>query len=202
MVGMDRQDCMEVGDQELLAEYVRGDTNALAELVGRYRRMMYGFILQMVGNADEADEVFQETWMRVIRHAADFKQGNFRGWVFQMARNLVVDRRRSARRTVSIDSELNGADGVTLGDCLLDGGATPEISAGRRDLAVLVGKAVADLPMEQREVFLMRVHGDLPFKEIARLQEVSINTVLARMHYAVGNLRKRLNRLNWQGELQ
>lgn len=199
---MDRQDGKERGDQELLADYVQGDTNALATLVGRYRRMMYGFILQMIGNSEDADEVFQETWMRVIRNAAGFRQGNFRGWVFQMARNLVVDRRRSARSMVSIDSELNGVEGVTLGECLPDGGATPEMSAGRRDLADLVGKAVEVLPVEQREVFLMRVHGELPFKEIARLQKVSINTVLARMHYAVGTLRKILGRLNWQGELQ
>lgn len=199
---MDRQDCMEIGDQQLLEAYVRGDTDALAALVARYQRMMYGFILQMIGNAEDADEVFQETWMRVIRHASSFKHGNFRGWIFQMARNLVVDRRRSARHTVSIDLELNGVEGVTLGDCLPDDRATPEMSAGRRDLADLVGRAVSDLPMEQREVFLMRVQGELPFKEIAQLQKVSINTVLARMRYAVGHLRKQLSRLHWQGEVE
>ncbi len=199
---MERSDQEELGDEELLGAYVRGDTSALAVLVGRYRRMLYGTINQMVGNSQDSDEIFQEVWMKVIRNAAEYRKGNFRGWLFQLTRNLVVDRLRRAKNHISIDAEVEGMEGVRLRDCMADDRVTPEVEAGRRDMAVLVGEAVSALPAEQREVFLMRMNAECSFREIARLQKVSINTVLARMQYAVASLRKRLGKIALKGELQ
>ncbi len=192
---------MELSDEQLLEGYIRGDSEALGALVGRYRRMLYGFIFRMAGNAHDADEAFQEVWLKVIRKAQDYRRGSFRGWIFRIARNVVIDRLRSAKGTISLEQEVGGGEGLALADCMADSGASPGTLAGRKDVAAAIGKAVEALAAEQREVFLMRVQADLPFKEIARIQKVSVNTALARMHYAVGNLRKRLANLDLQGEL-
>ena len=183
---------MELTDEELLEQYVSGQTEALAELLERYRRPLFSFILRMVPSSADADEVFQEVWMRVIRKAADSRRDRFKGWVFRIAHNLLIDRARSRRPMASLDEPIGGDTEQTLAERVPSGGVAPNMAVEGRDLGRRIQAALAMLPPEQRQVFLLRTEGDVPFKDIARLQRVSINTALARMQYALAKMRQLL----------
>jgi RNA polymerase sigma-70 factor, ECF subfamily len=180
-------------DAELLARYRTGEKEALGLFVARYERPLYVFILRMAGVSD-ADDVYQETWIRAIRALGTFDDRKPLSWLFRIARNLMVDRSRRARHWVPLDSD-SGEDRWASTN------PSPAETAEGVDLTDKIRHAVALLPFEQREVFLMRTEGGLTFKEIARLQKVSINTALARMQYALEKLRTLLKDvLNEGGE--
>ena len=181
---------MEKSDGDLIAQYRGGDIDALEALVLRHRRSLYGYIFNMTGNAQDADEIFQEVWFRAIRSIARYRQQNFGGWLMRIARNLVVDRARRRKPTVSLDRE--PTDGSSLHQVLPDGGPDASKELADNEVGRAIAEAATQLPIEQREVFLMRVQAQLPFKEIARIQNVSINTALARMQYALARLRPML----------
>jgi RNA polymerase sigma-70 factor (ECF subfamily) len=178
---------MEATDQELVNQYRRGHVEALDVLIERYRRLLFGFILSRTSGTGDADEVFQETWFRVIRKIGSYRERNFRGWLVRIARNIIIDRVRRRKPDVSLDAEPTG--GRTLADVIPGNDPGPRRRIEAHDLGQAIAEAVAGLPDEQKEVFLMRVEADLPFKEIARAQRVSINTALARMQYALAKLR-------------
>ncbi len=177
---------MNTGDSELLAEYRRGNRQALEQIVERYRRPLFGFILNTLEVNEEADEVFQEVWFRAIKALEHYRDKNFMSWLFRIARNLVIDRRRR-RRSLSLEGE--NQDGIALANALASADDSAAVQAEQRDGLLRIAAALARLPAEQQEVFLLRLHGDLPFKEIAKIQKVSINTALARMQYALAKLR-------------
>lgn len=180
----------ETTDTELLARYRRGDVDALGVLVEKYRRPLFAFILNMLGGQNEADEIFQEVWFRAIRNLPGYEERNFFGWLVRIAHNLVIDRARRKRPDVSLDEE--PADGAPLRDAIPATDPGPQREIEKKDLAVRLAEAVESLPPEQKEVFLLRIRADVPFKEIARIQKVSINTALARMQYALAKLRPML----------
>jgi RNA polymerase sigma-70 factor, ECF subfamily len=179
---------MDVADQDLLRQYGAGNPAALGILVERYRRPLFGYILNMTGGRVDADEIFQEVWMRVIRKVAGYRDQNFYGWLVRIAHNLVIDKARRRRPEVSLDAG-DEDERASLGAVLADGSPGPDAGLANRDLRAAIGAAVEALPVEQREVFIMRVKLELPFKEIAAIQKTSINTALARMQYALGKLR-------------
>jgi RNA polymerase sigma factor (sigma-70 family) len=174
----------DTSDSDLLAAYRAGEKAALGTLIARYERPLYTFILRMVGHS-ESDDVYQETWIRAIRALGEFDDRKPLSWLFRIARNLVIDRSRRAGRWVPLDSD-SGEDRWPSGR------PDPAELAGDADVVRRIRLAVESLPPDQREVFLMRTDGDLPFKDIARLQKVSINTALARMQYALDKLRTAL----------
>jgi RNA polymerase sigma-70 factor (ECF subfamily) len=181
---------MEASDHSLLARYREGDVEALSALVERYRRQLFGYILGMTGGQVEADEVFQEVWFRAIRNVDKYKDKNFAGWLVRIAHNLIIDRSRRQKPEVSLDADRDkdGFGGLELV------AAHPDAAEAlvERELGERISTAVAGLPPDQKEVFLMRTQTGMPFKEIAKLQRTSINTALARMHYALGKLRSLL----------
>ena len=180
---------MAATDEELLEQYVAGRNDSLAELVERYRRPLYSFILRMVSTPSDADEVFQDVWVRVIRKAVDYRRDRFRGWVFRIAHNLLIDRARGRKRHASLDEATGEESDLTLADRIAAPGLAPDVAVEGRDLGIRIRAALEALPPEQREVFILRTEGDVSFKEIARLQRVSINTALARMQYALEKMR-------------
>lgn len=180
----------DVSDELLLDRHLKGDTHALPELLERYRKPLYGFLWRMTESAVESDEIFQETWLRIIRKAADFRQDRFKGWMFKIAHNLVTDWRRQRGRTISLDGRADGEEGqATPGDFLADKDGSPYNKLEDKELRSEINKALSHLPTEQREVFVLRMESNMAFKDIAKLQDTSINTVLSRMQYALSKLR-------------
>jgi RNA polymerase sigma-70 factor, ECF subfamily len=178
---------MEETDGDLLGKYLKGEVDALGVLVEKYRRPMFGFILNMTRGRDEADEIFQEVWFRAIKNIGKYSEKNFSGWLMRIARNIVIDRIRRKKPDFSLDAETK--DGSSACGTIAGKGLEPGEEVTERDVGKRIKKAVATLPADQKEVFLLRVQAGLSFKEIARVQEVSINTALARMHYALRKLR-------------
>lgn len=189
---------MDASDEELMEQYAAGQTDALAVLLERYRRPLFSFILRMVDVPADADEVFQDVWIRVIRKSADYRSDRFHGWVFRIAHNLLIDRARRRKPGISLDQAI-GLDGseLTLGEGISAPGLAPNATVEGHDLGEHIQMALRQLPPEQRQVFLLRTQGELPFKDIARIQKVSINTALARMQYALTKMRTLL-----QGEYE
>ena len=177
---------------EYLKRYRQGDIEALGDLVEHYRRPLYAFILRMTEGRRDAEEIFQEVWFRAVKNLPRFKGQRLLSWLFRIAHNLVIDEaRRDGRRgelPLSNDGEPERAETF-----MREHRPGPDAEYLDRDLGDRIRGALASLPPEQREVFLMRVEADLPFKEIARIQRVSINTSLARMHYALRRLREELS---------
>ncbi len=178
---------MDTEDRRLIEQYSDGDVEALSALVEKYRRPLFGFILNMTEGQGDADEIFQETWFRAIRKLDSYRQKNFMGWLVRIARNLVIDRYRRKRPTVRLD--MTRDDGSTPVLELVDPAPGPTDQAVTEDDVGAVKHAVDTLPVEQKEVFVMRMQSGLSFKEIAKAQGVSINTALARMQYALSKLR-------------
>ena len=191
----------DVSDELLIDRYNRGETKALNDLVERYRRPLYSFLWRMTGSGSESDEIFQNTWLRVINKAHGFRQERFKGWVFKIAHNLVIDWSRRQRKQVSLDAVCGSSEGdQTLGDRLADDGPRPDSQANSEDIRKAIELALAQLPDDQREVFVLRMNADVPFKEIAEIQGVSLNTALARMQYALSKMRKLLKDYQPGGE--
>jgi len=182
-------------EQAWLEAYRNGDVEALGKLVEHTRRPLYSFILRMT-TPQEADEIFQEVWFRAVKNIMRYedRNRNIMSWLFRIARNLVIDRARKKKPDFNLEDSGRGpdADASTWYDRLAIGGLGPDTIVAGQDLGQRIAAAVATLPAEQREVFLMRTEGAVPFKEIAQIQDISINTALARMHYAIAKLRDKL----------
>lgn len=175
-------------DHDMLDRYRRGDLAALGDLVEQYRRPLFSFILKMTEGREDAEEIFQEVWLRVIKHQQRYRAKSFKSWLFRITHNLVIDRARKRRPIVDLQGRAEDGEDV-FETRVEDPGPRVDQGLAGRELGERIASAVRELPDEQREVFLMRMEADLPFKEIARIQGTSINTALGRMHYALGKLR-------------
>lgn len=183
-----------------------GDARAFSTLVTRHRQGVYNFILRYVGHRQRAEDVLQETWLKVVRSSSEYQpRAKFTTWVFTIARNLCVDsaRKESYRKADSLDAPTSeDGEGRALGELVPDeDGASPDRAAHNVRLRPLLMKAIDGLPAEQREVFLLREYQGIGFKEIAEVTGVNENTVKSRMRYALEGLRKKLAELGVDGEL-
>ncbi len=193
-------------DEQLMLAYKSGDARAFATLVQRHRQPVFNFILRYVGQRQRAEDVLQEAWLKVVRSSSEWQpRAKFTTWLYTIARNLCVDsaRKESFRRTESLDAPTGpDDDGRELGELVADeGGASPDRAAHNVRLRPMLERALAALPAEQREVFLLREYQGLGFKEIAEVTGVNENTVKSRMRYALEGLRRRLDELGVDGEL-
>jgi len=182
---------MDVDDAKLLAAYRNGDAESLGELVEKYKGPLFGFIYKFSEGREDADEVFQEVWVRAIKNMNRYRQKNLLSWLFRIAHNLMIDRIRRRKPVSSLETPAH-EDGLALHERLADTGLNPADKTAGRALGRRIEEAAAELPLEQREVFWLRMQAGLSFKEIAKVQKCSINTALARMQYAVSKLRKEL----------
>jgi RNA polymerase sigma-70 factor (ECF subfamily) len=182
---------MEDQTHEWVMQYRNGNVEALGRLVEHFRRPLYGFILKMTEGRCDADELFQEVWFRAIRSLDSYRDNRFLSWLFRIAHNLIIDRARREKPTVSIHDS-DPEDDEPAAAQLPANGPGPDREAAGRDLGLRIREAVSRLPDEQREVFLMRTEADMPFREIARIQGTTIGTALARMQYALAKLRQGL----------
>ena len=180
-------------DEELLAEFQQGDAGAFERLLRRHRSPLYTFFVRMLGDRARAEDLAQETFLRIVRGAAAWEhRARFQTWLYTIARNLCVDtlRRERFRRAESLDAQ-EGEEGPLV-DAVPSGSAGPDRQAESARLRPLLQRALVALPAEQREVFVLREQAGLSFKEIAGLVEANENTVKSRMRYALLGLRKAL----------
>ncbi|MFY0521799.1 RNA polymerase sigma factor [Archangium gephyra] len=197
----------ETSDERLMLAFRAGDARAFEVLVRRHRTPVFNFILRFTGHRARAEDVLQETWLKVVRSAPEYEaKAKFTTWVYTIARNLCVDsaRKESYRQAASLEAPTAGAEGDEgrpLGEALPDEGASPERGAYNARVRPLLERALASLPEEQREVFVLREYSGIPFKEIAEVTAVSENTVKSRMRYALEGLRRRLAELGVDGDL-
>lgn len=189
-----------------LARARSGDRGALYALLTELERPLWFYALRMIREVAGAEDLIQETWLRVLRGIGAFEipagappGAAFAGWVYRIASNLQRDRVRRKRPEVSLDRPLSGDDVREFRDLLPDLGRLPEAEFDRRVEAEAVRRALEALPDEQREVVVLRIYGGLAFAEIARIQECPLNTALGRMHYAFQTLRKGLRSLAPEG---
>jgi RNA polymerase sigma-70 factor (ECF subfamily) len=148
-----------VSDEELLRRYLGGEAEAFRPLIQRYEKPIYNFILRSVRRPDRAEEILQDTFLKVVQRAHDFKgQSKFSTWLFTIARNLCIDHSRKMvfRRHRSLDARTDAGEGPTLLDRTANRDAAVDRRAMAADLQARIAEAVEDLPEEQREVFLLR----------------------------------------------
>jgi RNA polymerase sigma-70 factor (ECF subfamily) len=194
-------------DEQLMLAFKSGDARAFSTLVQRHRPSVFNFILRYVGQRQRAEDLLQETWLKVVRSSGEYQpKARFTTWVFTIARNLCVDsaRKESFRQTESLDAPAvaGDAEGPSRGELTADReGFAPDRAADNVRLRPKLEQALAELPAEQREVFLLREYHGIGFKEIAEVTGVNENTVKSRMRYALEGLRKRLEALGVDGEL-
>ncbi len=185
-------------DEALLSRYRRGDAEAFRTLVRRHQRALYNFALRQVRAPAVAEDIVQDVFVRIVQNVETFKEeSRFSTWAYTIARNLCIDhlRKRVHRRHASLDASGDGkgeGEGTPLGERIAGGGAGADRTAIGKQLQGHLASAVEALPEDQREVFLMRQVGELPFKEIAEIVGVSENTVKSRMRYALERLQTAL----------
>ncbi|MCC7385644.1 MAG: RNA polymerase sigma factor [Deltaproteobacteria bacterium] len=187
-------------DTELMLRFKRGDAKAFELLLARHRRGVYNFCLKMLGERTSAEDAMQEIFLRVVRSAKDWERNaKLTTWLYTIARNHCIDalRKASYRKTASLDQPLREGEeqGTTLGEQVGDDqGIAPDRGAESARMRLAIASALAGLPAEQREVFVMREHAGMPFKEIAAVVGVPENTVKSRMRYALEHLRESLRK--------
>ena len=187
-VGKDNGLLEKLSDGELARAFGKGSEAAFEELYHRYRQQLYAFLNHLTGDPVFADELFEDSWLRVIDKIDRYRDdGKFSAWLFRVARNIFHDRLRQRKRRaeVTLDTGLDGMEEVSSA-------ADPQEIMSQRDIGREIAAALQMLPPDQREVFLMR-HQELSFKEIADIQKCPLNTVLSRMQYALRSLRKLLH---------
>jgi RNA polymerase sigma-70 factor (ECF subfamily) len=184
----------ELKDEELVRLYRRkNDESAFRELMNRHQSKVYSYIYSMITNAEIANDIFQETFTKVITKMDDTynEQGKWIAWVMRIAHNATIDHIRKQKRFVDVSSNYDSESKTDFYERLPD-----DDTPGQHDQMELdefrtsLMKHIAELPEEQRTVVMLRHYYEMPFKEIAEITNVSINTALGRMRYALINLRK------------
>ena len=176
-------------DAVLVKNYISGDESALASLIERHQSKIYGFIYSKVNDRDLSDDIFQDTFIKVIKTLKTKsynEEGKFLPWVMRIAHNLVVDHFRKAKK-MPFQRE---TEEYSIFNYMTDNAPTIESQMITEQVEVDLTRLLDELPDDQKEVLVMRMYEDLSFKEIAELTGVSINTALGRMRYALLNLRK------------
>ena len=155
-------------------------------LYRRYERQLFSFILKFVKDRANAEDIFQQTWMKAIQGLASYREkGKFSSWLFGIANNACIDHVRKRSRA-KIDDFIC-EEGL---DSLKSEGPDPEDAILTSERKTWLNEAISYLPPEQKEVVLLRLQGEIPFKEIARILDTPLNTVLGRMHYAMRQLQR------------
>ncbi len=180
----------QLSDDKLVQQYSGGNNEAFDALLERYQSRLLSYIVQLVGNRQLAEDIFQETFVKAIvtiRQGNYTESGKFGAWLSRIARNLVIDHFRQERAEPTVSSDNGEVDilnrkelsDITIEDDIID-------TQIRQD----VRRLIRELPDLQRQVLVMRYYRNLSFKEIAEKTNVSINTALGRMRYAILNMRR------------
>jgi RNA polymerase sigma-70 factor (ECF subfamily) len=185
-----------LNDNELVQQFMKGDQESLEILIHRHKSRVFSYILLIVKNQELAEDIFQETFIKVIRSLKRGKyteNGKFVSWVLRISHNLIIDhfRKEKLKGTVSNDST-----NVDIFNSQKFAEETIEDQMVKTQILFEVKELINELPEDQQQVIYMRHYLGLSFKEIADQTDVSINTALGRMRYALINMRKLIEKKN------
>ena len=184
-----------ITDAVLVRNYIDGAESALATLITRHKQKIYSFIYSKVLDRDVTEDIFQDTFIKVIRTLKLGKyneEGKFLPWVMRIAHNLVIDHFRKNSRMPKFDNNQE----FNIFSVISDSGLNAEKTIIKEQVEQDVRRLIEELPEDQKQVLVMRIYNDMSFKEISENTGVSINTALGRMRYALINLRKVIDKHN------
>lgn len=188
-------DLQKKDDSILVSNYIEGDERSLEILINRHNQRITSFIYSKVLDRDIAEDIFQDTFIKVIKtlkKGSYNEEGKFLPWVMRIAHNLIIDYFRKNRRMPKFES----SDDFNIFSVISDNKLNAESQIIKNQIDSDLGILIGELPEDQKEVLLMRIYRDMSFKEISENTGVSINTALGRMRYALINLRKIIEKNN------
>ena len=185
----------ETPDSILIEHYLDGNEIALEYIINKHQQKIFNFIYSKVHDRDISEDIFQETFIKVIKtlkNGVYNEEGKFLPWVMRISHNLVIDFFRKNNRIKTINSK----EDIDIFQFISDGSPNAESVLINDQIIKDIQKLIQELPDDQKEVLIMRLYRDMSFKEIAENTKVSINTALGRMRYAIINLRKLIKENN------
>lgn len=180
---------IELPDALLVQHYVAGNENALATLIKRHESRIFGFIYSKIADRDISNDIFQDTFIKVIKTLKSNsynEEGKFLPWVMRISHNLIIDHFRKNKKMPMFRE----TEEFSIFSIMSDDVPTIENQLISAQVETDIKKLIEELPLDQKEVLIMRMYQDMSFKEISEITGVSINTSLGRMRYALMNLRK------------
>ncbi|MDG1038127.1 MAG: sigma-70 family RNA polymerase sigma factor [Polaribacter sp.] len=184
-----------ISDSTLVRDYIQGKEAALGVLIKRHQQRLYSFIYSKIQDRDITEDVFQDTFIKVIKTLKKGnynEEGKFLPWVMRIGHNLVIDHFRKSNRMPTFKN----TDEFDIFSVIGDGNLNAEKKLIQEQIYNDIREVVNELPEEQKEVLVMRMYKDMSFKEISENTGVSINTALGRMRYALINMRKLIEKHN------
>lgn len=180
---------IQISDALLVQNYVAGNEEALSTLIKRHESRIYGFIYSKISDRDISNDIFQDTFIKVIKTLKSNsynEEGKFLPWVMRISHNLIIDHyRRTKKMPLFRETE-----DFSIFSVMTDDSISIENKLISDQIELDLKKLIEELPIDQKEVLVMRMYQDMSFKEISEITGVSINTSLGRMRYALLNLRK------------
>ncbi|MCL6266092.1 RNA polymerase sigma factor [Flagellimonas myxillae] len=186
---------LQIDDSILVKNYIAGDEKSLETLINRHNQRISSFIYSKVLDRDVAEDIFQDTFIKVIKtlkRGSYSEEGKFLPWVMRIAHNLIIDHFRKNKRMPKFE----GSDDFNIFSVIKDEKLNAEKQIIKDQIDSDLSLLIEELPEDQKEVLMMRIYKDMSFKEISENTGVSINTALGRMRYALINLRKIVDRNN------
>jgi len=181
-------------DDALMCAFIAGDNAAMEALFERHRTSVFGWIRRHANDATEAEDLYHDVWLRILRQTSSYRPGNFKAWMWRIVRNCVIDHARKMRPSLILDATIaDNDDGCALVDSIPDDSAVhalAKLEADERHERTV--SAIDALSPPLKDVVLLRIHGELEFHEIAAQLKLPLGTVLARMHNAVAKLKQTL----------
>ena len=187
----------QLDDRDLITEYIGGNEKAFEVLLGRHKDKIYRFIYMKLRNQELANDVFQETFVKIIKTlkvGSYNEEGKFLPWAMRIAHNLVIDHFRKASKVRMISESSSNYDDFNIFSTLSQTDKNMEQSMSHEELEKQMVELIDYLPETQRAILKMRIFQDMSFKDIAESEDISINTALGRMRYALINLRKMIDK--------
>jgi RNA polymerase sigma-70 factor (ECF subfamily) len=176
-------------DHELVLQYANGNEQSLVILIERHKEKLFGYVYNLVRDYHLAEDIFQETFFKMIKtikRNGYNEEGKFISWMMRIAHNLVIDYFRRENKYPMIEQD----DEFDIFSIIKTKQISQEEMIVKKQIKKDLRKLIFELPFEQKEVLIMRMYHDMSFKEIADMTDVSINTALGRMRYAIINLKK------------
>jgi RNA polymerase sigma-70 factor (ECF subfamily) len=186
-------------DQQLISNYINGDEFALEIIIKRHQKTIFNFINKKILNEELANDFFQDTFIKailILKSGKYQEEGKFIQWILRIANNLVIDYFRSSKKYKMVSEIITDDSEISIFDLIGQTEDSFEDELIKNQQKIELIQIVETLPSEQKEMIKLRIFNDYSFKDIAEELDISINTCLGRMRYALINLRKKLKKEN------